>query len=94
VNDLLALSRDLPHRDQELPLPALFDELHRDHHATLADAGRRLSIRTPGRPANQQTWPSCMLRPTLSAGRWPRAGRASRVDRADAQRLPKTSPPT
>jgi signal transduction histidine kinase len=28
-------------------LPALFDELRRDHHATLADAGRRLSIRTP-----------------------------------------------
>jgi hypothetical protein len=28
-----------PRRDQELPLPALFDELRRDHHATLADAG-------------------------------------------------------
>jgi signal transduction histidine kinase len=47
MNDLLALSRDLPHRDQELPLPALFDELRRDHHATLANAGRHLSIRTP-----------------------------------------------
>jgi hypothetical protein len=29
----------LPRRDQELPLPALFDELRRDHHATLAAAG-------------------------------------------------------
>jgi hypothetical protein len=47
MNDLIALSRDLLHRDQKLPLPALFDELRRDHHATLADAGRRLSIRTP-----------------------------------------------
>ena len=47
MNDLLALSRDLPHRGHELPLPTLFDELRRDHHATLADAGRRLTIHTP-----------------------------------------------
>ena len=39
--------RDLPHRGHELPLPTLFDELRRDHHATLADAGRRLTIHTP-----------------------------------------------
>ena len=37
MNDLIELSRDLLHRDQKLPLPALFDELRRDHHATLAD---------------------------------------------------------
>lgn len=44
MTDLLALSRDLPHRDRKLPLPDLFDELRRDHHATLAGAGRRLVI--------------------------------------------------
>jgi hypothetical protein len=28
-------AHSLPRRDQELLLPALFDELRRDHHATL-----------------------------------------------------------
>lgn len=46
MTDLLALSRDLPHRDQTLPLPELLDELRRAHHATLADAGRRLNVVT------------------------------------------------
>jgi signal transduction histidine kinase len=46
MTDLLALSRDLPHGDQTLPLPDLLDELRRDHHPALADAGRRLSIVT------------------------------------------------
>jgi signal transduction histidine kinase len=46
MTDLLALSRDLPHGDQTLPLPDLLDELRRDHHPALADAGRRLSVVT------------------------------------------------
>jgi signal transduction histidine kinase len=46
MTDLLALSRDLPHRGQRLPLPDLLDDVCRDHHAILAAAGRRLSMLT------------------------------------------------
>jgi signal transduction histidine kinase len=44
ISDLLALSRDTPAGNRELPLPTLLDELRHDHHGTLAAAGRRLSI--------------------------------------------------
>jgi signal transduction histidine kinase len=44
ITDLLALSRDTPTGDRELPLPTLLDELRHDHHDTLAAAGRRLNI--------------------------------------------------
>jgi signal transduction histidine kinase len=47
MTDLLALSRDLPHRDRTLPLSDLLDELHRDHHAALAETGRRLDLVVP-----------------------------------------------
>lgn len=39
ISDLLALSRDTPGGDRELPLPTLLDELRHDHHGALADAG-------------------------------------------------------
>ncbi|HEY0816285.1 MAG TPA: HAMP domain-containing sensor histidine kinase [Pseudonocardia sp.] len=44
ILDLLALSRDTPAGDRELPLPTLLDELRRDHHDTLAAAGRGLTV--------------------------------------------------
>jgi signal transduction histidine kinase len=46
VSDLLALSRDTPTDNCELPLLALLDGLRRDHHGALAGAGRRLTIIT------------------------------------------------
>lgn len=44
ISDLLALSRDIPAGDRELPLPTLLDKLRRDHHGALAAAGRHLNI--------------------------------------------------
>ena len=52
IGDLLALSRDTPTGNRELPLPTLLDELRRDHHGTLTASGRRLTIVTdPDVPA-------------------------------------------
>jgi len=44
IRDLLALSRDIPAGDRELPLPTLLDELRRYHDGTFDAAGRRLTI--------------------------------------------------
>jgi signal transduction histidine kinase len=50
--DLLALSRDTAAGCRELPVSELFEELRRDHHGSLAAAGRRLSVRAqPDLPA-------------------------------------------
>jgi signal transduction histidine kinase len=52
ISDLLALSRDTPAGDRELPLPTLLHELRDDHNTTLAAVGRRLNIVTdPDLPA-------------------------------------------
>jgi signal transduction histidine kinase len=52
MSDLLALSRDTAAGCRELPVPELFEELRRDHHGSLAAAGRRLSVRAqPDLPA-------------------------------------------
>jgi signal transduction histidine kinase len=59
VTDLLALSRDTPTDNCELPLPALLDGLRRDHHGALAGAGRRLTIITaPDVPAAAASLPA------------------------------------
>lgn len=44
ITDMLELSRDTLVGERELPVPALIDELRRDHHGSLAAAGRRLSV--------------------------------------------------
>lgn len=44
ITDLLALSRDTPAGERELPLPVLLAELRRDRHDTLAAVGRRFSV--------------------------------------------------
>jgi signal transduction histidine kinase len=52
MSDLLALSRDTAAGCRELPVSELFEELRRDHHGSLAAAGRRLSVRAqPDLPA-------------------------------------------
>jgi signal transduction histidine kinase len=52
MSDLLALSRDTAVGCRELPVSELFEELRRDHHGSLAAAGRRLSVRAqPDLPA-------------------------------------------
>ncbi len=52
MSDLLALSRDTAAGCRVLPVSELFEELCRDHHGSLAAAGRRLSVRAqPDLPA-------------------------------------------
>jgi signal transduction histidine kinase len=52
MSDLLALSRDTPAGNRELPVSELLEELGRDHHGSVAVAGRRLSVRAqPDLPA-------------------------------------------
>ncbi len=47
ITDLLALSRDTPRRDVELPLATLLHELRREHEGPLAAAGRTLAVVVP-----------------------------------------------
>jgi len=56
IGDLLALSRDTTAADREVALPALLDELQREHRETVAATGRRLTVVTaPDLPAAAAT---------------------------------------
>ena len=56
IADLLALSRDTAAADREVALPALLDELQRDHRDTIAATGRRLTVTAaPDLPAAAAT---------------------------------------